>query len=80
MGIIIYTTPTSQWCTELKNWLKKKKISFEERNVIESDNWRDELIEKSSQLATPVVDINGEIVIGFHEKKLEAALKKAEGE
>jgi glutaredoxin 3 len=77
MDIKIYTTPTCTWCIKLKEWLKKKKVSFQDLEVTESDTWRDELIEKSAQMATPVIDIDGEIIIGFDEKKLEAAINKA---
>lgn len=78
MKIKIYITPTCSWCVELKQWLKKKKLSYEEFDVYESQNsqYRDELLEKSAQLAVPVIDIEGEIIVGFNEKKLEEALNK----
>lgn len=76
MDIKIYTTPTCKWCQKLREWLKSKKIKYEERDIAESQNktFRDELIEKSGQLAVPVIDIDGKIIIGFDEKKLEEAL------
>jgi glutaredoxin 3 len=78
MEVQVYTTPTCPWCKKLKDWLKKKKVSFIEHDITESDKARDELIEKSSQLGVPVTDIDGTIITGFNEKELEAALKKAE--
>lgn len=79
MEIKIYITPTCPWCKKVKDWLKKKKIQFEERDVSESQNksFRDELIEKSGQLGVPVIDIDGEIIIGFNEEKLKKAIEKA---
>ena len=76
MEIKIYTTPTCKWCQKLKDWLKSKKIKYEERDISESQNktFRDELIQKSGQLAVPVIDIDGKILIGFDEKELEKAL------
>ena len=81
MNIKIYITPTCHWCKKLKSWLKKKKLQFEEFDVAESQNsqFRDDLLEKSSQLAVPVIDIDGEIIIGFDEKKLLEVIKKAKG-
>jgi glutaredoxin 3 len=76
MEIKVYTTPTCPWCQKVKDWLKQKNVSFEEINVIESDSARDEMIQKSGQMGVPVIDVNGEIVIGFNEAKLEEALKK----
>jgi glutaredoxin 3 len=76
MNIKVYTTPTCPWCKKLKSWLKKKKIDFEELDTTEEDKYRDELIEKSHQLAVPVLDIEGTIIIGFDEKKISAEIKK----
>ncbi len=79
MEIKIYTIPTCPWCVKAKEWLKKKKLSFQDCDVAESQNsqYRDELIEKSGQLGVPVVDFDGIIVIGFNEKRLEEALERA---
>jgi len=56
--------------------VKKKKLQFQEFDVFESDKARDELIEKSAQVGVPMIDIDGTIIIGFDEAKLEAALNK----
>lgn len=75
--IIIYTTPTCSWCGQLKAWLKKKRLAFEDRDVTEEEKYCDELIEKSGQMAVPVIDIEGKILIGFDEKVLEKAIETA---
>ena len=76
MEVIVYWIPTCPWCKKLEEWLKKKKIPFEKREVTEETAYRDELLEKSGQLAVPVIDIDGKIIIGFDEKLLEEALAK----
>lgn len=78
MVIKIYITPTCLWCQKLKEWLKKKKLSYEECDISESQNdkFRDELIEKSGQIGVPVIDIDGIIIVGFNEKKLEEMISK----
>ena len=78
MHVKIYTVPACPWCKRLKDWLKKRKVQFEECDISESQNgiFRDELIEKSGQLAVPVTDIDGLIIVGFNEEKLEKALSK----
>ena len=77
MDIKIYTTPTCSWCQKLKEWLKKKKLPYQDLDVTESDKYRDETIEKTGQLAVPVIDIDGQIIVGFHEAKIEEAVKKS---
>ena len=63
--INVYTIPTCSWCTKLKDWLKKKKVAFIEHDLTESDSARDEIIEKSAQMATPVT------IVKFYEEKEE---------
>jgi hypothetical protein len=34
------------------------------------------LVKKSGQMGVPVIDVDGEIVVGFDKERLEALLKK----
>ena len=76
MDIKIYTTPTCSWCKKLKEWLKKKKVAFQEWDVVENETAREEMIFKSSQMSVPVIEIDGETIVGFDEKKMEEIIKK----
>ena len=76
MEIKIYTTPHGIWRKKLKEWLKAKKKPFQEIDVMESDTGWDELLEKTAQMATPVIEIDGKVLVGFHEHKLEEVFKK----
>lgn len=79
MQIIVYSIPTCPWCKTVKDWLKKRKLLFEDRDIAESQNkiFRDELIEKSGQISVPVIDIDGQIIVGFEEEQLKQAVEKA---
>lgn len=74
--IKVYATLSDPWSGELRKWLKKKKFSFELLDLDESDHARDELIQKSHQLAIPMLDIDGEVIVGFFPEKIEAIIKK----
>lgn len=76
MEVTIYTTPTCRWSAEAKQWLKKHRVSFMEKDLEDSDNARDEILQKTSQICTPTFEIDGQILIGFDEKKLEELTKK----
>lgn len=78
MEVTIYTTPTCAWCKKLKEWLKKNKVSYQEHDVIESDDAREIMIDKSGQMAVPVIEMAGEIIVGFDEARMEEILKKEE--
>lgn len=70
----VYTTSTCPFCVTLKNFLKEHDVEFEEFNVGEDEEARKEMVEKSGQMGVPVVEIDGEIVIGFDKKKISELL------
>ena len=72
--IIIYSTPTCVYCKMTKEFLQKNGVAYEEFNVAEDDKARDEMIQKSHQLGVPVIDIDGEIFVGFNRAELEKSL------
>ncbi len=59
-----------------KEFLSVKGISFEEIDVSANVQGRKEMIDKSGQMAVPVVAIDDEIVVGFDQAKLEQAVKE----
>lgn len=50
-------------------------MKFEDIDVSKDEKVRDEMIEKSGQMGTPVVDIDGEFVVGFDKEKITKLLK-----
>ena len=72
--VTIYTTPTCPYCKAAKAFLKKKGVSFTEKDVSENESNAKEMEEKSEQRSVPVIDIDGKILIDFDEKKLSQAL------
>lgn len=70
----MYTTPTCVYCKMAKEFFAKHQIRYEELNVASSDGAREEMIQKSHQLGVPVIDIDGEIFVGFNRPELEKAL------
>ncbi|MEI7961773.1 MAG: glutaredoxin family protein [archaeon] len=75
-NVTVYSTTTCPYCVMVKNWLKEKKVEFEDVNVGIDQVKAKEMITKSGQMGVPVVDIDGEVIIGFDRPKLDAALKK----
>ncbi len=76
--IKIYSTPTCPYCVTLKNFLKEKGFEFEDIDVSQSQKLLDEMVEKSGQMGVPVVDIDGQIVIGFDREKIMQILNMKE--
>ncbi len=71
----IYSTPTCVYCKTLKGYLKKNSIGFEDIDVSKDEKQLQTMIKDSGQMAVPVVDIDGEIIIGFDKEKIDKLLK-----
>jgi len=72
--VIIYSTPTCVYCKLAKEFFQKHNVAYQELNVAEDDKARDDMIQKSRQLGVPVIDIGGEIFVGFDKPGIAKAL------
>lgn len=68
--VTIYTTPTCVYCKMAKEFFRENNVQYEEKNVAEDAAARDLMVQKSGQLGVPVIDIGGEIVVGFDKPRL----------
>ena len=57
-----------------KSFLVKNGVQYQEFNVGEDRAARDEMVRKSGQLGVPLIDIDGELILGFDEAKLKEKL------
>jgi glutaredoxin-like YruB-family protein len=73
-SVRIYSTPTCPWCIRVKQFLKENNIVFEDYDVSADQEKIDELVKKSGQMGVPVLDIEGEIIVGFDKEKIKASL------
>ena len=72
--ILVYSTETCPHCHALKAWLKEKKLEFTNYDVGEDSKKAKEMVDKSGQSGVPVIDIDGKIIVGFDQEKLEEVL------
>ncbi|MGE4554967.1 MAG: glutaredoxin family protein [Candidatus Paceibacterota bacterium] len=70
----IYTTPLCPWCQVTKDFLKSYQIEFEEIDVSQDVEKAKEMVQKSGQYGVPVIEIDGQIVVGFNKALLEELL------
>jgi glutaredoxin-like YruB-family protein len=70
----IYSTPTCPFCIRAKQFLKESNIEFENIDVSSSQEMAQEMIHKSGQMGVPVLDIDGEIIVGFDKDAISKAL------
>lgn len=74
MSVKIYTTPSCVYCRMVKEYFKKNSVAYEEKDVQNDLEAREEMIEKSHQMGVPVIDIGGRIVVGFNRLEIDQAL------
>lgn len=72
--VTIYTTPTCAFCKLAKEYFKQHKIEYTEKDVTEDMAAQAEMLAKSQQMGVPVIDIDGQIVVGFDQPRLESLL------
>ena len=72
--VTIYSTPTCPYCIKTKQFLKDNNVNFEDIDVSSNQEKAQEMIDKSGQMGVPVLDIEGEIIVGFDKGKIEQAL------
>ena len=58
-----------------KDFFQKHNVAYEEVDVTTDDSLIEEMVQKSHQMGVPVIEINGEIFVGFDREGLSRALK-----
>tara|TARA_Y100000031_G_C8109479_1_gene332760 strand:- start:371 stop:607 length:237 start_codon:yes stop_codon:yes gene_type:complete len=70
----VYSTSTCSYCVRAKDFLKKNNIAFEDIDVGANPDAAAQIMEKSGQMGVPVLDIDGQIIIGFDKEAITKAL------
>ena len=73
--IKIYSTSWCQACIKAKKFFDMKGWEYKEINVADKHEDREEVFKVSGQRTVPVIDIDGEIIVGFDKNKIELAKK-----
>jgi glutaredoxin-like YruB-family protein len=72
--VIIYSTPTCHYCHVAKDYFAEHNVAYTEFDVAADIQKRKEMMDKSGQMGVPVIDVDGEIIVGFDEEALVKAL------
>jgi glutaredoxin len=72
--IIAYLKPSCGWSQGVRAVLRKYDIPFEDRDIINDPNQRQEMIEKSGQMLSPCVEVNGRMLPDISGEEVESYL------
>lgn len=70
----IYTTPACYFCKKTKEFFKRHNIEYEEYDVTDDLEKREEMITLSGQFGVPVIVTNNDMWVGYNENKLNKLL------
>ncbi len=66
----VYSAPNCPYCYAVKAFLDEHGFNYEDIDVAEDDRAREEIINKTGQTGVPVVEIDGQIIIGFDRERI----------
>ena len=72
--VTVYTTPTCSWCRTLKRYLDDNRIHYTEVDVSKDQRQAEEMVKKSGQQGVPQTNINGTVVVGFDQARINQLL------
>lgn len=75
MTVKVYSTPSCPWCTVAKKYLSSKNIPYQDVDVSRDREAAMEMIQKSGQRGVPVIDIDGEIIVGFDQGRIDTLIR-----
>ena len=75
--VIIYSADWCAFCYAAKNYFDTKGVHYTEKNVETDPEAGLESVNKSGQRGIPVIDIDGQIIVGFDRPRIDAALAAA---
>lgn len=67
--VTVYTSNTCPYCVAAKDFLTENNVEFEEKNVTESLDFREELLSKGYR-GVPVLVIGDEEIVGFDQNRI----------
>ena len=66
----VFSTPICPYCFTLKEFLKEHNIEFEDIDVSQNQEAAREMVEKTGQMGVPVLEVDGEFVVGFNRERI----------
>ncbi|MDD5195240.1 MAG: Uxx-star family glutaredoxin-like (seleno)protein [Candidatus Omnitrophica bacterium] len=79
MDIKIYSTPTCPYCKMAKSYFSSKGIPYTDYDVSSNQPALDEMVKLSGQMGVPVIIIDGQIIVGFDQGRIDSILGHESG-
>ena len=73
-SVTVYSTPTCSWCNTLKAYLRNHSVKFTEIDVSRDEQAAKDMVARSGQQGVPQSLIDGQVVVGFDQKRIDSLL------
>lgn len=73
-AITVYSSPTCAFCHMATAYFDSRKVKYKEIDVSQDAKAAEWVMDKLGYIATPVIDIDGTVVLGFDRPAIDAAL------
>lgn len=72
--VTIYSTPSCHFCHAAKAYFDETGVKYEDHNVLDNMEKRQEMIDMTGQMGVPVIRIGDDVVVGFDQAKIKELL------
>ncbi len=73
-SVTVYSAPWCGFCAAAKRYLDEKGIKYTDKDVDQDRAYAEEAVQKSGQMGIPVIDIDGQIVVGYDRPTIDRLL------
>ncbi len=79
-SVRLFIKPGCPWCDEAIEWLDRRRVAYEQLDVIRDAEARLEMRELTGQTRAPSIDVDGHILADFGADELETWWRQMEFE
>jgi glutaredoxin-like YruB-family protein len=72
--VIVYSGPGCPACGSAKTYLRRRGVRFREIDIARDPHAAQRLVKRSGQMAVPQIDIDGHLIVGFDQAKIDRIL------
>jgi len=74
--VTVYSASWCAFCHAAKDYMDSINVKYVDKDVDSDKAIAQESVDKSGQMGIPVIDVAGDIIVGFNRPKLDELLKK----
>ena len=72
--VVVVSTPTCSFCNMAKSYFREKGVKFTDIDVSRDQAAARDMVRRSGQMGVPVIDIGGQVVVGFNRPQINSLL------